>query len=168
MAELDNGLRAVTAAVAVGGGGMNGGNGGTAPASNTGCVGSSGGMNFALSVNVPAPLFFNGSNGGLSGNNTIATAPVGSASAWYAGMLSSHPSFSACVGCGNGGAKGQGGSLGIGTVISGSGPGGAGMPGFCVIRYLGVPRAIGGSQTNFSGNYTYHTFSTAAGLIFFL
>jgi hypothetical protein len=67
-------------------------------------------------------------------------------------------------GAGGGGASGSNGTANRGGGGGGgggnSGQGGSGGSGVVIIRYLGTPRATGGTITE-SGGYTYHTFTTS-------
>jgi prepilin-type N-terminal cleavage/methylation domain-containing protein len=63
------------------------------------------------------------------------------------------------AGTGTAGAANTGGGGGSGWGTNGTGIGGAGGSGIVIIRYLGFPRATGGTITSMNG-YTIHTFTT--------
>jgi hypothetical protein len=103
-------------------------------------------------------------------------------SGWFAGGGGGGVGFSSTGGAGGQGGGGAGGLFtgtidatpggintgggGGGVVAGGSGAAGAaGGSGIVIIRYLGTPRAVGGTVTQ-SGGYVIHTFTTSGTFAF--
>lgn len=131
---------------ASGGGGGKGSNGVAA----AGGKGGDGGQGYAWLNGV---YYAGGGGGGVLGSGSTGLGGGGSATKGGGGDGCATPTNSS----GNSGTSNTGGGGGAGN---GSGSGGNGGSGVAIFRYLGAPKATGGTITQ-AGGYTYHTFTSS-------
>jgi hypothetical protein len=149
-----------------GGGGAAAGDRDTTQCQNTGSTGGSGGgssswiVYWGCAVTGGLGTLGQGFNGGITAGGGAGGAAIGSnpgpSISWVSGSYSpGGPSAGGIVSASVSGAGGKGGNY-FGAP-GGTGPSN-GQAGVVLLRYLGVPKATGGTITQ-NGGYTYHTFT---------
>jgi len=151
-------------------GGGKGGNGGSTGAAGNGSDGGSGGGGGDGASRVGGnAVAATGNYGTGNGNGGGSNRPGAGGGAGGAGTSTPGPTLTWLDGQGYCGG-GNSGTNRVASIYSGSGgygrdtgsPPSAGNNGIVKIRYIGVPRASGGTITQ-SGGYTYHTFQYPSG-----
>ena len=137
-----------------------GGGGGGAGAAGTSAYGTVNGGAGGAGLNWQSLGTFyagGGGGGGYGGGGATTQASGGSGGGGTGGIGSNQLATAGTTNTGGGGGGGGYGNNGpTGTATAG----GAGGSGIVIIRYLGTPRATGGTVTTV-GSYTYHTFTNS-------
>lgn len=135
-------------------GGNGGSGGGTAYAPSSAVPGTgTAGQGYDGSTGYNITNFHTGGCGGGAGSAPPNQYTAGAGASWLDGVTYATGGKGSYAGGGNNSA-GSGGDAGLSGAT-----GGSGINGIIKLRYLGLPKATGGTITQ-SGGYTYHTFNT--------